>query len=176
MANHEFSIGFSSNTFYLFAIFPALAALALMYTGTRLSPSILYFALGGLVLGISLALAYNGYNLNNLKIQITATDLVVGKHRVAISEIKLDQVRAADLATEPDLAPARRKNGTEISGLREGWWVLKNGERAYVALTREQNGGYVPTSVGYSFLVSPTDRDGFLSALGAKKSGAAATR
>lgn len=176
MASHEFSIGFSSNTFYLFAIFPALAALALMYTGTRLSPSILYFALGGLSLGIALALAYNGRNLNHLKIEITDTQLIIGKHKVALSEIKHDQVRAADLAVEPDLVPARRKNGTEISGLREGWWLLKNGERAYVALTREQNAVYVPTTVGYSFLVSPTERDAFVAALKGKKSGAAATR
>jgi hypothetical protein len=42
---------------------------------------------------------------------------------------------------------------------------LKNGERVLVYLTDDRRAVYVPTSAGYSVLLSPREPDQFLAAL-----------
>jgi hypothetical protein len=55
--------------------------------------------------------------------------------------------------------------GTGLPGYRAGWFRLKNGERALVYLTDDRRAVYVPTTAGYSVLVSPGEPDQFLAAL-----------
>jgi hypothetical protein len=84
--------------------------------------------------------------------------------------IPIDQLRGAsatrvDLKAMPELAPSRRTFGTGLPGYRSGWYRLRNGERALLYLTDEARAVYVPTTAGYSVLLSPRDPDQFLSAL-----------
>ena len=84
--------------------------------------------------------------------------------------IPADQVRGAlasrvDFTTMPELTPARRTMGTGLPGYKSGWFRLRNGERALLYLTDTSRAVYVPTSAGYSVLVSPREPDEFLAAV-----------
>jgi hypothetical protein len=52
-----------------------------------------------------------------------------------------------------------------MPGYQSGWFRLKNGEKALLYLTDRSRAVYVPTTAGYSVLLSPDDPDGFLKAL-----------
>lgn len=79
--------------------------------------------------------------------------------------LRLSEVRRVDLASTPELEPVRRTMGTGLPGYRAGWFRLRNGERALVYVTDGSRGVYVPTTQGYSVLVSPANPDGLIEAL-----------
>jgi PH (Pleckstrin Homology) domain-containing protein len=84
--------------------------------------------------------------------------------------IPAEQLRGAsasriDFSTMPELRPAGRTFGTGLPGYRSGWFRLRNGERALLYLTDESRAVYVPTTAGYSVVLSPLEPDQFLAAL-----------
>ena len=84
--------------------------------------------------------------------------------------VPLEQIRIADatrvnFALTPPLEPRLRTLGTGLPGYRAGWFRLRNGEKALLYLTDESRAVYVPTTAGYSVIVSPQDPDAFLAAL-----------
>ena len=79
--------------------------------------------------------------------------------------MRRDEVRRVDFSTTPDLAPRWRTLGTGLPGYRAGWFRLRNGEKALVYLTDRNRAVYVPTTAGFSVLISPADPDGFVAAL-----------
>ena len=84
--------------------------------------------------------------------------------------IPVEQLRGAsasriDFSTMPELRPARRTFGTGLPGYRSGWFRLRNGESALLYLTDDSRAVYVPTTAGYSVVLSPREPDQFLAAL-----------
>jgi Bacterial PH domain len=79
--------------------------------------------------------------------------------------LRLDIARAVDLRNEPTLEPVLRTAGTAISGYRAGWFRLRDGERALLYVTDPAHVAYVPTSDGYSVLLSVADPVAFLASL-----------
>jgi hypothetical protein len=79
--------------------------------------------------------------------------------------IRSDSARRVNFSHNPELAPTRRTMGTALPGYQSGWFRLRNGEKALLYLTDRTRAVYVPTSEGYSVLLSPIDPDGFLQAL-----------
>lgn len=169
MPDQEFSFGFSSSLFYLIALFPAAVGAGLIYGGTRMSPHIVFYGLGVIVLGLAVLLALNAYSTNHITLRVTGDAIeynsLLRKRSFAKSELKLGDVQKISISQKPELEPVRRKNGSDFAGLKEGWWVLRNGEKALVVLTDPQNAVYIPTTKGYVLLVSPTDANGFVAAL-----------
>jgi hypothetical protein len=49
-----------------------------------------------------------------------------------------------------------------LPGYQSGWFRLVNGQRALVYVTSWHRVLYVPTSAGYSLLLSPQDPEGML--------------
>ncbi|MGE0444685.1 MAG: PH domain-containing protein [Vicinamibacterales bacterium] len=86
---------------------------------------------------------------------------------IPAAELRPEGARRVDFAASPELAPARRTLGTGLPGYQSGWFRLRNGERALLYLTDRARAVYVPTSAGYSVLVSPADPDAFLASLDA---------
>jgi hypothetical protein len=91
--------------------------------------------------------------------------------------IRTEQLRGAsatriNFATMPELTPSRRTFGTGLRGYRSGWFRLRNGERALLYLTDETRAVYVPTTAGYSVVLSPREPDQFLAVLRAAAPGA----
>ena len=73
--------------------------------------------------------------------------------------------RRVDLELTPDLTPRWRTLGTGLPGYQAGWFRLRNGERALLYLTDRSKAVYVPTTEGYSVLVSPSEPDKFVAAI-----------
>src|SRR5262245_55004852 len=84
---------------------------------------------------------------------------------IPIAELRTAEARRVDLAATPELAPRWRTFGTGMPGYQAGWFRLKGGEKALLYLTDRSRAVYVPTTAGYSVMVSPADPDAFLQAL-----------
>lgn len=84
---------------------------------------------------------------------------------IPIGQLRVDAARRVDLSQASELRPGVRTMGTGLPGYQSGWFRLANGERALLYLTDRQKAVYVPTTLGYSLLLSPDDPDGFLAAL-----------
>jgi hypothetical protein len=81
------------------------------------------------------------------------------------SQLRLELARRVDLGREEELRPKSRRMGTALPGYQAGWFRLRNGEKALLYLTDRTRAVYIPTTAGYSLLLSPADPDGFLSQL-----------
>ena len=84
---------------------------------------------------------------------------------IGFNQMRLDSARRVDLAHERQLAPSFKRMGTSLPGYQSGWFRLRNGEKALLYLTDRSKAVYIPTTAGYSVLLSPSDPDGFLNAL-----------
>jgi len=81
------------------------------------------------------------------------------------SQLRVDLARRVDLGRDEALRPRWRRMGTGLPGYQAGWFRLRNGEKALLYLTDRSRAVYIPTTAGYSLLLSPADPDGFLSRL-----------
>jgi len=81
------------------------------------------------------------------------------------SQLRVDLARRVDLTREEQLRPKWRRIGAALPGYQSGWFRLRNGEKALLYLTDRTRAVYIPTTAGYSLLLSPADPDGFLAQL-----------
>jgi hypothetical protein len=84
---------------------------------------------------------------------------------IPFDQLQVGAAQRVDLGANPSLLPRRRTWGTAWPGYQAGWFQLRNGERALVYVTDRRRAVYVPTTAGYSLLLSPDDPEAFLSAL-----------
>ena len=84
---------------------------------------------------------------------------------IPAGQIRGAGARRVDLALEPALAPRLRTMGTGLPGYQSGWFRLQNGEKALLYLTDSTKAVYVPTTAGYSLLLSPAEPDAFVASL-----------
>jgi hypothetical protein len=84
---------------------------------------------------------------------------------IPLSHLRVDQARRVNFAVDSALRPKWRRMGTALPGYSAGWFTLNSGEKALVYLTDRSRAVYIPTSDGYSLLLSPTDPDAFLAQL-----------
>jgi len=81
------------------------------------------------------------------------------------SQIDVTGARRVNLTSETGLRPVSRRLGTALPGYLSGWFRLANGEKALLYLTDRAKAVYVPTTAGYSLLLSPADPDAFVATL-----------
>jgi hypothetical protein len=91
---------------------------------------------------------------------------------IPASELVLDQARPLDLNTERDHGLSWRTNGVGLPGYKSGWFRLKNGEKSLVFITDKSRVAYIPTTKGYSVLLSVERPQEFLTTLIAVTGGA----
>jgi hypothetical protein len=82
-----------------------------------------------------------------------------------LSQLRITEARRVDLKADTGLRPSWRRIGTGLPGYSAGWFKLRNGEKALLYLTDQSKAVYVPTTQGYSLLLSPADPDEFLAAI-----------
>jgi hypothetical protein len=88
---------------------------------------------------------------------------------IPLEQLQVGAAQRVDLRANPSLLPRVRTWGTAWPGYQAGWFRLRNGERALVYLTDRSRAVYVPTTAGYSLLLSPEDPDAFLASLRAAR-------
>ncbi len=79
-------------------------------------------------------------------------------------ELRLEEARFINLEEERQLQPVARTNGTGAPGLSAGWFILRNGDKAFLLVTRKNNILYLPTQ-DYILLVSLKKPEEFLDSL-----------
>ena len=85
--------------------------------------------------------------------------------RLPHSSLLLERARHVDFRTDPDLRPRRRTNGIGLPGYLAGWIKLQSGEKALAFLSDRSRVVYIPTTEGYSMMLSVYDPEIFLSRL-----------
>jgi Bacterial PH domain len=84
---------------------------------------------------------------------------------IPVGALRPQEVRRVDFSVSPELTPRIRTLGTGLPGYQAGWFRLRNGEKALVYMTDRTRAVYVPTTAGYSVLVSPADPEAFVAAV-----------
>ena len=84
---------------------------------------------------------------------------------VPASSLDLARARRVDFRIDDDLRPRIRTNGIGLPGYLAGWIKLRNGEKALSFLSDRSRVVYIPTTEGYSLMLSVSDPDMFLSRL-----------
>ena len=118
---------------------------------------------------VLLALAYTAYSSRHSRVEIEHDRIrIVGDfwgREIPFKRINASAARTLDLTRKSEYSPKRRTFGTGLPGYNSGWFRLRSGEKALVYLTNYRDVVYVPTSDGYSLLLSVEEADRFIKTL-----------
>lgn len=123
------------------------------------SAPLLFIAAISLILILLLGVfARVGYSTRNTKFEISDQGLringgIYGRF-IPKEDITAGQIQTINLTTYPEYQPSFRTNGIGLPGYAEGWFRLKNKEKALLFVTDRSNIVYIPTNRGYSVLLS----------------------
>jgi len=90
--------------------------------------------------------------------------VMYGRHIPAASLVA-DGVRVLNLHRENEYRMRWRTNGAGLPGFSAGWFKLRNGEKSLCFVTDHHRVVYVPTTDGYSVLISVSEPEVFKTAL-----------
>jgi hypothetical protein len=82
-----------------------------------------------------------------------------------IASLDIDGMQTLDISHRSPYSPRWRRMGTGLPGYSAGWFSLRNGEKALLFVTDRSRVVRIPTSEGYSVMVSPQRPDAFMEAL-----------
>jgi hypothetical protein len=127
-----------------------------------------------LVLGLVLImLAWVGWSSRHSRVELTNEGLrLVGDlwgRSIPLGSLDLAASEVVVLDASSEYRPVSRTFGTGMPGYASGWLRLRNGEKALAYLTTRERVVRIPTSDGYSLLLSVADPDGLLGALRARQ-------
>jgi hypothetical protein len=79
--------------------------------------------------------------------------------------LRVSDARILDLKKDSAHRPCMRTLGVGLPGYSSGWFRLNDSSKGLLFLTNRSRAIYLPTTDGYTLLISPADPDGFLTAL-----------
>lgn len=79
------------------------------------------------------------------------------------SDLLLDEAKLVELSGK--FYPTIRTGGLELFGYKEGWFTLSNGDKALLVVSAEKDIVYLPTSDGWTAMVSVEDGPALLALL-----------
>jgi hypothetical protein len=128
----------------------------------RVAPALLIVLAGGALLG------YSAASSRRVLFELSPEGLRIRRSmfakRIPRQEILLAEARAIDLTQETEYKPVLRNGGIRLLGYSEGWFLLRNDERALAFLTDRTRVVYLPTTKGYKVMLSVEDPRAFLDA------------
>jgi len=142
-----------------FALAPPTAAAPPLTLGLL---SLLLLAVTALLVSIYRAMSRTTFVVSDAGLRIRG--MFPGRP-LAHRELRLDAARVVDLTEERGLRVSLRTWGAGMPGYVAGWCRLRDGQRALVQLTNRRRVLYLPTTLGYSLLLSSDDADVLLAAL-----------
>lgn len=90
---------------------------------------------------------------------------------IPLGAIRVDEARAVNLQTETALGAKFRMMGTGLPSYQAGWFRLRDGQKALMYVTDPRSVAYVPTTEGYSVILSTPDPKALVAALQRKANG-----
>lgn len=138
------------------------------YTGIA---AILLFSL--LLMGIAFfaLISYSRYTSRRTCFKITEGGLQIDKtgygygRFIPRESISISDMATINLHTNKDLSIQGRTNGIGLPGFSYGWFKLSNGEKSLLFVTDRSNIVYIPTTDGYSLMLSVQDPATFSQAM-----------
>ena len=125
-------------------------------------------AIGVLLLLIIGLLAFSGYSSRNVKFEMSDQGLSIGPalygRFIPKDEIMKEGIQIINLNTTSAYKPRIRTNGVGLPGYAEGWFKLSSGEKALLFVTDRSRVVYIPTTKGYSVMLSASQPDEFYEA------------
>ena len=127
---------------------------------------VLLVGIGVLLLGVMALMYATARGSRDSRFEISADGLrlrgdLYGRFIPAAS-IRASEVRIVDASDRSEFGPRFRTAGTAVPGYQAGWFRLRNGEKGLLYLTRREQAVYVPTTEGYSLVLSPSDPQRFV--------------
>jgi len=114
-------------------------------------------------------MGYIAYSSRYTQFELSSTELRIAGdiygRSIPITSLIIDRSQKIDMNRDSVYQPTRRINGTGLPGYRSGWFKLCNGEKALLFVTQSHNVVYLPTTDGYSLLISVQEPDQFLRSL-----------
>jgi hypothetical protein len=83
---------------------------------------------------------------------------------IPMAQLDAKDAELVDVRSGP-LRPARRTAGTAVPGFRSGWFRLADGSKALLYVTDPTRVVRIPTSEGYTVLLSVAESDAFVDQL-----------
>ncbi len=122
-----------------------------------------------LMLALFLLTVYIAYSCRYVHFQLSETELriqgdIYGR-TIPITSLVVDQAVQVELNRKSPYKPRWRTNGIGLPGYNSGWFKLKNGEKGLLFVTDPRRVVYVPTTDGYSLLMSVETPERFLESL-----------
>jgi hypothetical protein len=87
------------------------------------------------------------------------------------SSLRVAEAQVMSLSTDRDHQPTLRTCGTAAPGYLAGWFRLRNGEKSLAFVTDQSHVVYLPTTQGYSILLSIARPGDFMQALRSSDAG-----
>jgi len=118
-------------------------------------------------LALTLLFAYIAYSMRSVAVEVRSDGLRIkgslyGRF-IPKEDIIEDGIRTLDLSVERDYKPRIRTNGIGLPGYKEGWFRLRNGEKALLFVTSDVV-VYIPTK-DFAVMLSDENPEAFINAL-----------
>ncbi|OHB55312.1 MAG: hypothetical protein A2Y07_07350 [Planctomycetes bacterium GWF2_50_10] len=122
-----------------------------------------------IILLVASLFTYILYTGNRMKFTLTDSHLIIralyGK-TIPRQNLLTNQARLIDFQTEKDLKPFWRTNGIGLPGYSQGWYSSRNHKHKYLVFaTDSRRALLIPTTLGYSILLTPASPAEFLTHL-----------
>lgn len=136
-----------------------LLLLGVMY-GKKSPLSYIFGSIISIALGLFLMLY--GAKGGSLKIehQILRLKIPLYHERILVAN-QIEQVQVVELNAQSPLLPIRKKSGAATKYLKTGWFILRNGEKAFIAVEGKR-ALYIKSKQGNIYLVGIKEFDKFL--------------
>ncbi|MBK8036898.1 MAG: hypothetical protein IPK22_07135 [Verrucomicrobiaceae bacterium] len=134
------------------------------------SKSLWFFAIISLVLlGVLVLMIWLAWSMQHVRFTVSHEGLrlqgdLYGR-LIPLQSLKLDEAVVTNLNTDTDHQPTRRTMGTGLPGYAAGWFTLRNGAKALLYVTDRTRVARLPTTEGYSVMLSVTDPAALIAAL-----------
>lgn len=123
-------------------------------------------AIMALVIGLMI---YVGFSAQNSKVIVEADRIRLSGdlwgRSIPFAKLDMSRAQIMDITKASPFRPRWRTCGTAMPGYASGWFRLQNKEKALLYVTRRDNVVYIPTTEGYSLLLSVQEPQRFLDVL-----------
>jgi len=125
--------------------------------------------IGALLLTLLLLFAYVGTASQRTRFELSSEGLSIRGslygRTLPWAALRVNDARVVDLTQDRELRPTLRTNGVGLPGYQAGWFSLGSSGRGLLFLSDRTRALAVPTTEGYTLLISPRDPDALLAAL-----------
>lgn len=134
------------------------------------SKSLWFFGIISLVLvGLLLLMGWLAWSMQNVRFTVSNEGLrlqgdLYGR-LIPLKSLKLDEAAVTNLNTDTAHQPIRRTMGTGLPGYAAGWFTLRNGMKGLLYVTDRTLVARIPTTEGFTLLLSVADPAGLILAL-----------